>query len=91
MCLHGGQEGHAGWHSVSSVLALPCCPPGGNVDWDGGGAEGAPAIASEEEAPPIASLAARGGGGGMRSMSATDLVAFGRGRCRTHGGDRRHG
>ena len=59
------------------MLALPCCRRGDSVDWDGGGAEGAPAIGSEEEAPPIASLAARWGGGGMRSMSATDLVAFG--------------
>ena len=34
------------------MLALPYCRPGGSVDWDGGGAEGASAIGSEEEAPP---------------------------------------
>ena len=59
------------------MLALPWCRRGGSVDWDGDGAEGASAIGSQEEAPPTVSLAARGGGGGARSMSATDLVAFG--------------
>ena len=52
---------------MSSVLALPCCRRGSSVDWDGGGAEGAPAIGSEEEAPPIASLAACGGGAGCEA------------------------
>ena len=32
-----------------------------------------------------------GGGGGARSMSATDLVAFDRGRHQTRGGDRHRG
>ena len=41
--------------------------------------EGASAIGSEE-LPPTASTAVCGGGGRARSISATDLVAFGRGR-----------
>ena len=36
-------------------------------------------------------LQSGGGGGGMRSMSAVDLVAFGCGRLRPRGGDRRRG
>ena len=44
------------------------------------------------EEPPLASPAAeRGGGGCAQSMSAMDLVAFGWGRLRPWGGDRRHG
>ena len=58
------------------MLVLPCCRRCGSVDWDGGGVEGAPGIGSEE-LPPTASTAACGGGGRARSMSATDLVAFG--------------
>ena len=44
------------------MLALPCCRRSGNVDWDGGSAEGASATGSEEF-PPTASTAACGGGG----------------------------
>ena len=58
------------------MLALPCCRCCSSVDWDGGGAEGASATGSEK-LPPTASTAACGEGGRERSMSTTDLVAFG--------------
>ena len=58
------------------MLALPCCRRCGSLDRDGGGAEGASATGSQE-VPPAASTVACGGGRGMRSMSATGLVAFG--------------
>ena len=67
------------------MLALPCCRRCYSVDWDGGGAEGDSATGSEE-LPPTASTAACWGGGRERSMSATDLVAFGWGRHRTQRG-----
>ena len=70
------------------MLALPCCRCCGSVDRGGEGAEGASATGSEEP-PPAASAAAREGR--ARSMSATDLVAFGWGRLRPLGGDRRRG
>ena len=76
LCPHGGQKGRAGGDEVSYVLAMPCCRRCSNVDWGGGGAEGASAIGSEE-LPPTAPTTACGGGGRARSMSATDLVAFG--------------
>ena len=59
------------------MLALPCCRRGGSVGWDGEGVESASATGSEE-LPPVAPAAASGGGG-MRSMSATDLVALSEG------------
>ena len=58
------------------MLALPCCRRYSGVDWDGGGAEGTSATGSEE-VPPTASTVVCGGGRGVRSMSATYLVAFG--------------
>ena len=73
------------------MLAVPCCRCCcGNVDWDGGDVEGASDTGSEDFPPTVAS-AARGGDGRERSMSATDLVACGRGRCRASGGERRRG
>ena len=57
------------------MLALPCCRRGDGVDGGGKDTKGASATGSEE-LPPAASAAARGGGERMRSMSATDLVAF---------------
>ena len=54
----------------------------------GEGAEGVSATGSEE--PPLAASAAARGGR-AQSMSATDLVAFGWGRLRPLGGDRRRG
>ena len=71
------------------MVALRCYRRGGSVDWDGDGAGGGPAIGLEEKVPRTASrvaLGEGGGGGGARSMSATDLVAFGWGRRRTRGG-----
>ena len=70
------------------MLALPCCRGRGSVDWGGKGAEGASATGSEE--PPLAASAAARGGR-ARSMSATDLVAFGWGRLCPLGEDRRRG
>ena len=68
------------------MLALPCCRRCcGSVDWDCGDAEGASPTGSKEF-PLSASSAARGGDGRERGMSATDLVACGRGRCRARGG-----
>ena len=73
------------------MLAVPCCRCCcGNVDWDGGDVEGASDTGSEDFPPTVAS-AARGGDGRERGMSATDLVACGRGRCRASGGERRRG
>ena len=68
------------------MLVLPCCRRGGSVDGDGGGAEGT--SASESKEPHLAALAAARGGR-TRSMSATDLVAFGCGHLRPLGGDSR--
>ena len=70
------------------MLALPCCRRCGSVDLGGEGVEGASATGSEEPLP-AASAAARGGR--ARSMSATDLVAFGWGCIHPLGGDRRCG
>ena len=70
------------------MLALPCCRRCGSVDWGGEGAEGASATGSEE---PLLTASAAVRGGRARSMSATDLVAFGWGHLRPLGVDRRRG
>ena len=73
-----------------SLPCLPCPVAAAAAVWNGvAKALRARPPLSQRSSPPAASAAAQGGR--ARSMSATDLVAFGWGRLRPQCGDRRRG